>query len=221
MSPTTQQICHLTLHEAYRKIRSGDVLLFRPRRLSFWQSLWPLNWFGFLICIFGRSEYCHAGMVVRVRHMLMVAEMVEGQGGRLYPLSRYLRTNSGSIDVYHINQDYYDPSAAAAAALDFSGAPYGYRSVLYSTLLHLPIIRGVVHHFCFDRQTDDELAPTRPMYCSAAVAWAMRTGGGVDPVNQQADSYTEPGDLARSATLDYQFTLVEDEPAVTENQRAS
>jgi hypothetical protein len=55
-------------------------------------------------------------------------------------------------------------------------------------------------------KTDDALDGSLP-FCSQAVARAYREGWR-DLVPCLADRYTEPGDLARSALLQYQFTLV-------------
>lgn len=209
MSPTADQINEVRFEPESHHLRTGDLLLFRPRPLRPLEWLWPLNWFAYLICTFGRSEYCHAGIAVACHGTWFCAEMVEGQGGRLFPIDRYLKSRSGAIDVYTPDVKErlgFKRHKCAVKALELVGRPYGYGSVLLSAILHFPIIRQFSRVWISD-QTNDLAVPTRPMYCSAGAAWAARIGGTIDPVPQLADCYTEPGDLARSSLYKYQRTL--------------
>ena len=63
---------------ARKKIRDGDVLLFRRRS----------GVMGKLIAVAGRSEYCHAAMAAWWNGRLMCLETVQGHGGRAVLLSR-------------------------------------------------------------------------------------------------------------------------------------
>jgi hypothetical protein len=85
-----------------------------------------------------------------------------------------------------------------------AGCDYGYRNVAAAALLHLPLVR------LFARPETDDTQPSRyPPFCSEAIAFAERTGGGVDVVPNLADRLTEPSDLARSLFYKYRFTLIE------------
>lgn len=210
MAPATRDRRLSTLREAYDDLKSGDVALWRASWPRGWRLLLPSAWVGILIAVTGRSAYCHAGLLVRVRSQWMVAELVEGVGGRLYPLDQAIRRHPGAIDVYRV--DLFRPpdwnaSQAVEAMLHLVGVGYGYSAVLRSWLLHLPIVRLVAARFAREKRFDDLGSDPRPMFCSAGVSWALRYGGGVDPVANLADHYTEPGDLARSAALRYQLTL--------------
>ena len=83
-----------------------------------------------------------------------------------------------------------------------TGCDYGYRGLIATALLHLPVIRWFVR-----ADVDDRAFDRRPPFCSQACAMADRLGGGVDPVPHLADRFTEPADLARSPFYRYRFTL--------------
>ena len=78
---------------ARRKIRDGDLLLFRPRR----------GLMGRLITAAGRSDYSHAAMAVWWNGRLMCLETVQFGGGRAVLLSNLVERHPGSFDVYAAN----------------------------------------------------------------------------------------------------------------------
>jgi len=184
---------------AYDQIRSADLLLFRPQ----W---WALH--SKLICVAGRTDYCHAGMVgwSRFYRTPNCLEMVAG-GGREIPLAQQVEWYPGLIDVYQANPENrwpkFDRVAAAAAMRRFVTRRYGWWNMLRVSLLHLPFVRLLVRP-----ETDDQIESGRSPFCSHAVVLADRIAGGVDPVPHLADRMTEPGDLARSPFFKYAFTLV-------------
>ncbi|MBN1395698.1 MAG: hypothetical protein JW959_11800 [Pirellulales bacterium] len=178
--------------EARKKIRGGDLLLFRTRG-------WPWRMVG----VAGRSEYSHAAMAGWWNGRLMCIEMCGG-GGRATLLSNVVRRRPGAVDVYQANAAggarRFSRSKAVRAMIDVTGRRYGWFNLVRAATLHLPIVR-----FFVKPETDD--AEARPPFCSQAVAAATRAAG-VDPVPNLADRITEPGDLARSSFYTYRFTLV-------------
>ena len=211
MSPTKQERDHVSFEEAQKYFREGQVLLFRPRKLPWWKYFWPLNWFGYLICALGRTEYCHAATLVELRFSWYAVEMVEGIGGRIHPLSRYLNElGPDTIDVYGVTSSRYYSPFAVTRMINFVGTSYGLWSVVVSALCHFPISRWLIKAFTNEtNQNDDKATTDRASYCSAAVSEALRHGG-IDPVPNMCDAHTEPGDLGRSSSLNYMFTLKPD-----------
>jgi len=177
---------------ARRKIRDGDLLLFRPKR----------GLMGWLITAAGRSEYSHATMAAWWNGRLMCLETVQGRGGRAVLLSNLVRKRAGRIDVFAANatRRRFDRRAAVAAMIGITGQRYGWWSLLWVALRHLPVVR------LFVRPDTDDAANGSLPFCSQAVARACRAGG-VDPVPNMADRVTEPGDLARSTFFRFRFTL--------------
>ncbi|MFZ5832478.1 MAG: hypothetical protein ACOY3P_20520 [Planctomycetota bacterium] len=176
------------------EIRSGDVMLFRrqPGRPS-----------GRLIAVAGRGVHCHAAMAAWWDDRLMALETVQFVGGRAVLLSHLVQQNAGRIDVFAIAEAPagFDRRAAVDAMKTIAGRSYGWWSLLCCGLTHVPALRLLM-----PPQLDDTIDGSLP-FCSMAVAAALRRAG-VDPVPNLADRLTEPGDLARSAVLEYQFTLV-------------
>ena len=181
---------------ARRKIRDGDLLLFRPRR----------GRIGRLIAKAGRSEYSHAAMAAWWNGRLMCLETLQGRGGRAVLLSNLVQENPGRIDVYAIapRRKPFDRAAAVEAMIEITGRPYGWWSVMLVALLHMPVVRLLTRP-----NTDDTANGSLP-FCSQAYAKAFRAGG-IDPVPRLADRQTEPGDLARSSLFRYRFTLLPEE----------
>jgi len=192
---------------ARAKIHDGDVLLFRHER----------GIVGKTIAVAGRSPYVHAAMAAWWNGRLMCLETVQGRGGRAVLLSTVAAQVPGRIDVFRIRRSRrkFDRLAAVEAMIEITGRRYGWWSLLRAGLVHLPLVR-----FLFPPETDDAANGHLP-FCSQAVARAYRRAG-VDPVPNLADRSTEPGDLARSAALEYRFTLgAEPEPAEPEEQESA
>lgn len=210
MSPTRPETRPVTYRDARKLLNTGDLVLFRARPWSWWPGDWKSALFGSLITWLGRSDYSHAGLLVACRGEFFVAEMVEGVGGRLWPLAKYAKTHSGDIDVFRVvpYRNEYRPGNAADAMMGFVGEPYGWWALLKAFAMHLPVVRHAAKGVAKER-------PWRgPLYCSAAVAWAMETAG-EDPVGDLPAEHTEPGDLARSPLVNrgYLFTIVADPSA--------
>lgn len=184
-----------------RKIRHGDLLLFRHRGLP-----------GRLIAAAGRSPYSHAALAGWWQGRLMVIEVRQFRGGRAVLFSHLLRR--GPIDVFAADAEGrgFDRRRAVGHMLGYTGRCYGWRALLRCALVHAPLLRWCVHPTADDATPVGARADDLPPFCSMAVAAAIRAGG-VDPVPQLADRWTEPGDLARSRFFRYRFTVVPDGPA--------
>jgi len=186
--------------KARDQIAAGDVLLFRPQR-------WALH--SKLICVAGRSDYCHAAMVdwlSQVGHpSLQCLEMV-ATGGRSTSLARQVESYPGLIDLYALTIAPAERNRVRQRAVwmmrRMIQRPYGFCAMLRVAFRHLAFIRL----FC-KPETDDMLYTGRPPFCSQAIAAAYRFGR-LDVVPRLSDSMTEPGDLARSSYFDYRFTLI-------------
>ncbi len=190
------------------KILDGDPLLF-------WDG-------SILIVISGRSVVTHAGMAVwltevmcrrlrkqfpSLRPGLHCIHTVQGRGGVIDRLSELVARNPGRIevrDVRHLAGDEpYDRKKAVAEIKKIVGKPYGWWAIIVAACLHLPVVRWVV------RPLRDDKANGGLPFCSAAVGGAVRKGG-VDPVINLADKFTEPGDLDHSPMLPGKWRLVPD-----------
>lgn len=180
--------------DARRKIRDGDVLLFRRGDGLVSRA----------IAIAGRSIYSHVGMAARWGDRLMILETVQGRGGRAVFLSRIVAQHPGRIDVYGVvpaKRRRFRRAKAVAAMIETTGRRYGWANLLKVAFFHLPLVRWFIRPILSD-DTNGSLP-----FCSHAVAAAYRAGG-LDLVPNLADAATEPGDIARSAALQYRFSLV-------------
>jgi len=178
--------------QARRQIRDGDVLLFCNGNV--------------LIVISGRSPFTHAGMAVWWGDDLMCVHTVQGRGGVVDHLSELVAKYPGKIAVYRVCEAArrrYSRAKAVAEMKRIIGLPYGWPAILTAACLHLPIVRWFVRPL-----RSDEANGGLP-FCSAAVSRASRAGG-LDPVPNLADKFTEPGDLARSAAMKPRFVLIPD-----------
>jgi len=173
------------------QIGDGDLLLFRRRSA---------------VSIVGRGLHTHAAKAAWWDEDLLCLEIRQVVGGRAVTLSSQVERYPGRIDVYEVNPDdrwpEYDRREAVRFMRRLTGCDYGYRGLIATALLHLPVIRWFVR-----ADVDDRAFDRRPPFCSQACAMADRLGGGVDPVPHLADRFTEPADLARSPFYRYRFTL--------------
>jgi len=187
MKPTTRDY-----QDVREEIRDADLLLFRAS-----------SWAGRrLLTTAGRSAYSHAGMAAWWKGRLMCLETLQFRGGRAVLLSNVVSRWPGIVDVYRVepHASEFDPGAAVQAMIGITGRPYGWASLLQTAFVHLPVIR------MFRRPSLDDQSGNGLPYCSQAVSRAYREGG-LDPVPNLADRFTEPGDLGRSLCFRYRFTL--------------
>ena len=176
------ELTFLPFHLAAASIRDGDLLLYRRRGL---------------ISIAGRGDHSHAAKAAWWNGELFCLEVREWHGGRAVTLDSQVRRFPGRIEVYQANPGdrwpEYDRAGATRAMCRLAGCPYGYWGVATAALVHLPLVRLLVH-----ADVRDDSTPERPPFCSQACAMSDRVGGGVDPVAHLADRMTLPADLAQS-----------------------
>jgi len=189
-------------------ITDGDLLLFRSGAGAI----------GKLITTGGRSEYSHAAMAAWWNGRLMCLETVQFHGGRAVALSNLIREYPGRIDVFKIAHEYrkkYNRKAAVLSMIEATARDYGWQALARASLVHLPIVRLFTHPML----AADDCSNGDLPYCSYAVARAMRAGG-IDPVLNLADKFTEPGDLARSVAFRKWETLWPSETKLEKKAKA-
>ena len=192
LSCEIQEPILMTLDDASRWIKDGDLLLFRG-----WGA----------IAVAGRAEYCHAAKAAWWYDELFCLEMRFRHGGRAVTLQSQVQRFPGRIDLFQANPrrqwPHYNRRGAIQVMQRQCGRPYGFWSVIKTALLHAAIVRWFLKP-----DTNDNALDRHPVFCSQACAIADRLGGGVDPVPHLADRITEPSDLARSAFYKYRATLI-------------
>ena len=179
-------------------IHSGDVLLFRRGD----------GLVSKLITVAGRSPYCHAGMVERNNGEWWCLETLQWKGGQRTRLSELVHRYPGQIVVFSIAPEFrarYNRRRAVAAMQRFVHRPYGWRALARATLTHLPFARVLLFRILLPFIVNDHQNGNLP-FCSMAVSRACRAGK-LDLVPNLGDSWTEPGDLGRSAALVERFAL--------------
>jgi hypothetical protein len=182
--------------EAIFEMEEGDLLLYRA-------DATPVDG---AIAKGGRSDYCHAAKIARTLDEWRILEMVQGHGGREISLMDAVKRNPGRWDVYETNPDgmfrRYDSYKAVQKMRSFIDRKYGWVHLIAAALQHMPIVRWFM-----PSPTEDASHNGHPPFCSEAVA-ISDCDGGIDPVPNLADRFTEPGDLARSLFYRYRFTLI-------------
>lgn len=167
---------------------------------------------GSPIATAGRGCHSHAAKAVWWCGRLFLLEVREWHGGRLVMAEREMHVRGVVWDIYKPNAGdrwpEYDLWGSVHKMQELVGMPYGWFNLAITACLHLPVVRL----FC-RADTNDKSISRRPPYCSAAVAWAERRGGGVDPVPNLADRMTEPADLARSPFYLHRFSVCPNPPA--------
>lgn len=182
----------VNLADALVHVRDGDLLLFRRSKL---------------VAHLGRGVHSHAAMAAWWHGEVFVLEVTPWYGGRAVTLASQVKRYPGQIDLFVANACgtfvHFDRTGAVRAMQQLMGMPYGWGTVARLLLRRLPLGRVI-----FPPELVDPLTLGRGAICSQAVAWATRTGGGVDPVPYLADRATEPADLARSLFYRYRLTFI-------------
>lgn len=179
--------------DARYEILHGDLLLFRRRGI---------------ISLIGRGEHSHAAKAAWWDDEPMCLEVREFYGGRAVTLESQVRKYPRRIDLYRADADNRWPQFNRHESVKYMrklmGSPYGYFSVFLTALTHVPFVRGRYRpNFGEEKDAEFQGAP----FCSQACSMADRIGGGVDPIPELSDRFSEPSDLARSAFYQYQFTF--------------
>ena len=176
---------------ARQVINSGDVLLWRGQ-----------GFVSRMIAAAGRSDYSHAAIAAWWGDKLMVLEVRERVGGRCVTLESQVGRYPNAIDVFSPcpqRRDEVDFHAVVDTMKLFAGCDYGYMHLWKAAMLHLPVFR------IFANRRRDSKIDGAP-FCSEAVDRSYISGG-LDLVPRLQGRLTEPGDLSRSAALEYVCTL--------------
>lgn len=180
------------------QIKDGDIALFRPE----WSLQHPLALLGLLIAHGTDGPYSHAGMLSVSpwgKHRIWLLETLQFQGGKASKFADEVRGYPGQWDI-HRPWPPYDGEAAVAEMAKIIDQPYGWSNLAYVALTHTRLLSKLL-----PPATDDKLNGSAP-FCSQAVSWASRRGGGRDPRPNHADIVTEPGHLAAPTFAGYLFT---------------
>jgi len=192
LSTDIRKFVSLRDEQTIRTIRDADLFLFRRRGL---------------ISIAGRGVHSHAAKAAWWGDDLFCLEVREFVGGRAVTLASQVNKFPNAIDVFETNPygiAGYDRDGATRYMRKLCGQPYGYASIFWASLTHLPFVR-----LCTTVPLEDTGdMPDAPPNCSAACARSDQWGGGYDPVPNLASHMTEPADLARSNFYKYKFSLV-------------
>lgn len=179
----------LSLSKDGYRIADGDMLLFRRDAGSI---------AGWLISLAGRSEFAHAGMAAWIGGQLCCLDTVQGKGGRKTPLIWLVSQFPGQILVRKTHCRF-SRRHAVAKMRKIARKSYGWWALLRASLVHQPIIRLLLWRYLLPFLVVDNNNGSLP-FCSMAVSRALRAGG-LDPVPNLGDAWTEPGDLYRSAAF--------------------
>ncbi len=178
--------------QAVAQVSDGDLLLFR--RVG-------------IVARAGRGVHSHAAMAAWWDTELFLLEVTPRYGGRAVRLAAAVEKYPGRIDLFRADPEghypHFDRRGAVQAMQRLMGQPYGWGRLMGIVLRRLPLLRLVL-----PTATAGETPVHQAAFCSEAVAWAARVGGGVDPVPHLADRFTEPADLARSLFHRYWLTFV-------------
>jgi len=191
-------------------IKEGDILLFKGK-----------GYFSKLITQMGGGIHSHAAMASWHNDRLEIVEFREFKGGRTVSLENEVNIRgSDVIDVFRPIMEYkkqifdnneikekvytYDGKKATNHMRKMTGLPYGYKRIIKLAERYIPVWRWFVKP-----KIDDEWETTIYPVCSTAIAKTLRAVY-VDPVPYKPDCLIEPPDLARSAVLNYLFTIQKD-----------
>ena len=188
--------------EALPLIQEADILLFRGKGIISW-----------LIKRYGSGVHSHVGIAHWDNGNLQCVEFREFKGGRSVSLKTQVDNSPFGIDVFRAAKrvDYekdshiFDDSIKSKITtimLKLTGLPYGWRNIWKLVKHYLPFCR-------LAPQNIKDNNATKIFVCSTAAAYAYRIAY-IDPVPYLADTAVTPSDLARSAILEYQFTLQKD-----------
>lgn len=149
-------------------------------------------------------------------------------GGRSVNLEVTVKSYPGLIDVYRPIPSYIDiffnleNKKEIVSRVDFNGKaitrtmrkmtglPYGWRRILWIAKHKIfRIAPKLVGRDYIKNLMADDLNDVIYPVCSTTVAYAFNKNRS-DLIKNRADEWTEPGDIAQSARLNYLFTLIPD-----------
>ncbi len=196
------------MYEKY--VKDADILLFKA------PSFPKIGWF---IATLSFSKYSHVGIAKIELGELYCIEFREFKRSRKYKVSDYLKEGA-EIDVFRISpsvkQLEFDPDTDTVRvkkyifdqnvvnhilyhAEDMIGRKYSWSAIKDMVFTLLPFIRMFRSSNIGEKNGKNHV-------CSTFVSYLIRRYY-VDPCQFLPDSYTKPGDLARSNIINYLFTL--------------
>jgi hypothetical protein len=205
-----KSMTQINYQRAKHLLKEGDVLLFRGS-----------TWASFFIGRAGEGIHTHVAVASLHNDTWECVEFKENSGGRAVNLERQVKENAGYIDVFRpdseFNSYYYlenknevkkgkkqfDGACITRAMRKMTGLPYGWRRIWW-IMRHK--LAGVRLLYDAEKIVDDTLTDIVYPVCSTSLAYAFSKCG-FDLVKMRADEWTEPADIARSAKLNYLFTL--------------
>lgn len=201
---TETRIRYVRLSDALPHLGESDLAQWRGGRRAYQR----------VIRLLGRGRHRHSAKLSRwidqahcAESDWMLLESVEAGGIHAISLAQAVAESPGLIDIFQANatnEPDYCPYRATRWFRRQTGRAYGWRN-----LLRVALRKAIIGRLLFATPTDDALDGRYPPFCSQAVAMADREGG-VDPVPNLADGFTEPADLSRSLFYKYRFTLLPD-----------
>lgn len=214
----------IPFQEAISLLKEGDVLLFRGR-----------GFISKIIGAASETPYSHvaiASFLNGVDSIWMCVEFREGSpiaglfnknaagGGRLISLENVVKEYPSQIDVYRPIREFdkivFNPTTHSTVSIrnqfngkkvtnvmkKLTGLPYGWRRIWWMIKRKLILFRWFSKQDLIIDDVKDIVYPV----CSTAVAYAFNING-YDLIKNRSDEATEPGDIAKSARLNYLFTL--------------
>jgi hypothetical protein len=182
-------------------LKEGDILLFKHKGL-----------FGWFVSQYSGSDYSHVGIVHILDGQYYCIEFREFIGCRMIDLKQYIQENCDRIDVFrpasyiYFNNDVirFDAEIAGkitAHAKQYIGHKYSWSTIFFLLQQYVPFSRLIF------RQSYIDTIDPKNFVCSTLVAYLYREYY-TDLVSYLGDSYTKPGDIARSPILKLKYTLV-------------
>lgn len=193
-------------------IRNADILLFKAKKFP------GVGWW---IGKYTHSPYSHAALAHVHKDDTYCLEFREFKGSRQYELDKYVEEGN-KIDVFRcvdtiiyprlINSDNpnikyveynFDSDVANKiiyTALQLIGQPYSYWTIWQMFKTYIPLIR------LRGRVVKNGEPEPKNFVCSTLVTYTYRKNF-LDPIPFLSDSYTTPGDLARSGLFSYIFSI--------------
>ena len=195
-------------------LHEGDVLLFKGKGVM-----------SYFIKRAGEGKYSHVGLVSAHPSngsdpLWECVEFSEWKGGRTINLERYVKQNSGLIDIYRPRDIYmnsffngkeivdenitFQPKRITNFMRKLTGLPHGWKRIIWIAQHKLPFLR-LLYPIESIIENDENNQLVYPV-CSTAVSYAFsRTG--YQLLHNRADKATEPSDISRSPLLSYLFTI--------------
>jgi len=202
------QSLKVKLEQIKSHLHEADILLFNHPKY-----IWNVGWW---VAKLTGSKYSHTGLVTWKNDEIHILEYREFARARCIPLSFYLE-KSNEVDIYRIDQQIYAPTIdknfeekiviktfnpdVAKCITNYAKSLIGHG---YSYYIIWEIFKSKIPFLRLFSNMDKEYTGMR--VCSTLVAEAYQHCG-FDLVPNLSNSFTSPGDLARSSSLNYLCTI--------------